>query len=296
MVTNFELTINKNNGLWTINFVVNDNEIFWGGNNEKEILALYHTLTKKVNKLFGTDFVYSESELKKYSNYEHTNYQFNIQKSNYSEVYTLFATKDEYPYGGGYRFHTLSTYEEPHIYVPKEDIIEITRLFGEWLSNNDIHKLTYDVLKKDWLFHIGLGVGGNYLDTFYKDLYEVDVDFSTESITSLRNKKGKEILDNACKNALTLRTCDNAYIKFEFENIRKNGLTFYIYNGVDSYILRFPRLDEMKKNEDFLKALKVYVYNEKVDEWVNSECDFPNFSIDNFLLCEKFAYVTYLNK
>jgi hypothetical protein len=65
---------------------------------------------------------------------------------------------------------------------------------------------------------------------------------------------------------------------------------------VDSYILRFPRLDEMKKNEDFLKALKVYVYNEKVDEWVNSECDLPTFSLDNFLLCEKFAYVTYLNK
>lgn len=296
MVTNFDLTINKSNGLWTIKFVVNNYEIFWGGNNEKEILALYHTLTKKVNKLFGTDFVYSEDDLKKYSNYEHTNYQFNIQKSNYKEVYTLFATKEEYPYDRGYHFHTLSTYEEPHIYVPKEDIIEITRLFGEWLSNNDIHKLTYDVLKKDWLFHIGLGVGGNYLDTFYKDLYEVDVDFSTESITSLRNKKGKEILDNASKNALTLRTCDNTYIKFEFENIRKNGLTFYIYNGVDSYILRFPRLDEMKKNENFLKTLKVYVYNEKVDEWVNSECDLPNFSIDNFLLCEKFAYVHYFNK
>jgi hypothetical protein len=295
MATNFNLTCEKK-GLWTIKFVLNENEIVWSGNNEKEILALYHTLAKKVNKWFGTHFVYSEDDLKKYSNYEHTNYQFNIQKSNYSEVYTLFATKDEYPYGGGYRFHTLSTYEEPHIYVPKEDIIEITRLFGEWLSNNDIHRMTYEVLKKDWLFHIGLGVRGNYLDTFYKDLYEVDVDFSTESITSLRNKKGKEILDNACKDALTLRTCDNTYIKFEFEHFRNNGLTFYIYNGVDSYILRFPRLDEMKKNEDFLKALKVYVYNEKVDEWVNSECDLPTFSLDNFLLCEKFAYVTYLNK
>lgn len=295
MATNFNLTCEKN-GLWTIKFVLNENEIVWGGNNEKEILALYHTLAKKVNKLFGTDFLYSEDDLKKYSNYEHTNYQFNIQKSSYREVYTLFATKDEYPYCGSYRFHTLGTYREVFMYVPKQDIIDITRLFGEWLSNNDIHKLTYDVLKKDWLFHIGLGMGTNYLDTFYKDLYEVDVDFSTESITSLRNKRGKEILDNASKNALTLRTCDNTYIKFEFENIRKNGLTFYIYNGVDSYILRFPRLDEMKKNEDFLKTLKVYVYNEKVDEWVNSECDFPNFSIDNFLLCEKFAIVHYFNK
>ena len=69
MVTNFDLTIKESNGLWTIKFVVNDYEIFWGGNNEKEILALYHTLTKKVNKLFGTDFVYSEDDLKKYSNY-----------------------------------------------------------------------------------------------------------------------------------------------------------------------------------------------------------------------------------
>lgn len=294
MVTNFDLTCEKK-GLWTIKFELNDKEIFWSGDNEKEILALYHTLTKKVNKLFGTDFVYSESQLKKYSNYEHTNYQFNIQKSNYREVYTLFATKDEYPYGSSYRFHTLGTYNDPYIYVPKEDIIEITRLFGEWLSNNDIHKLTYDILKKDWLFHIGIGIGVK-LDTFYKDLYEVDVDFSTESVTTLKNKKGKEILDDASKNALTLRTCDNAYIKFEFEHFRNNGLTFYIYNGVDSYILRFPRLDELKKNEDFLKRLKVYVYNEKVDEWVNSECDFPTFSLDNFLLCEGFADVHYLNK
>lgn len=294
MVTNFDLTCEKK-GLWTIKFGLNNNEIIWSGDNEKEILALYHTLTKKVNKLFGTDFVYSESQLKKYSNYEHTNYQFNIQKSNYREVYTLFATKDEYPYGSNYRFHSLGTYNEPYIYVPKEDIIEITRLFGEWLNNNDIHKITYNILKKDWLFHIGIGIGVK-LDTFYKDLYEVDVDFSTENVTTLKNKKGKEILDNASKNALTLRTCDNTYIKFEFEHFRNNGLTFYIYNGVDSYILRFPRLDEMKKNEDFLKALKVYVYNEKVDEWVNSDCDLPNFSMDNFLLCEKFAYVHYLNK
>lgn len=294
MVTNFDLTCEKK-GLWTIKFELNDNEIVWSGDNEKEILALYHTLTKKVNKLFGTDFVYSESQLKKYSNYEHTNYQFNIQKSDYREVYTLFATKDEYPYGSSYRFHTLGTYNDPYIYVPKEDIIEITRLFGEWLNNNDIHKITYNILKKDWLFHIGIGIGVK-LDTFYKDLYEVDVDFSTESVTTLKNKKGKEILDDASKNALTLRTCDNTYIKFEFEHFRNNGLTFYIYNGVDSYILRFPRLDEMKKNEDFLKALKVFVYNEKVDEWVNSDCDLPNFSMDNFLLCEKFAYVNYLNK
>ena len=94
MVTNFDLTCEKK-GLWTIKFELNNNEIIWSGDNEKEILALYHTLTKKVNKLFGTDFVYSESQLKKYSNYEHTNYQFNIQKSNYREVYTLFATKDD---------------------------------------------------------------------------------------------------------------------------------------------------------------------------------------------------------
>ena len=294
MVTNFDLTCEKK-GLWTIKFELNNNEIIWSGDNEKEILALYHTLTKKVNKLFGTDFVYSESQLKMYSNYEHTNYQFNIQKSDYREVYTLFATKDEYPYGSSYRFHTLGTYEEPHIYVPKEDIIEITRLFGEWLSNNDIHRMTYEVLKKDWLFHISMGMGAK-LDTFYKDLYDDDIDFSEDNVRYLRNKKGKEILDNASKKALTLRTCDDAYIKFEFEHFRNNGLTFYIYNGVDSYILRFPRLDEMKKNEDFLKALKVYVYNEKVDEWVNSECDFPTFSLDNFLLCEGFADVHYLNK
>lgn len=285
MVTNFDLTINKNNGLWTINFVVNGDEIFWSGDNEKEVLTLYHTLAKVVNKTFGTDFIYSEEVL--------CDYYFNIQKSNYREVYNLFVKdkKDKIDY----RVHTLGTYKEPHIYVPKEDIIEITRLFGEWLSNNDIHRMTYEVLKRDWLYHIGIGIGAK-LDTFYKDLYEVDVDFSTESITSLRNKKGKEMLDDACKNALTLRTCDNTYIKFEFEHFRKNGLTFYIHNGVDSYIIRFPRLDELKKNEDFLKTLKVYVYNEKVDEWVNSECDLPTFSLDNFLLCEGFADVHYLNK
>lgn len=285
MVTNFDLTINKNNGLWAINFVVNDNEIFWGEDNEKEILTLYHTLAKVVNKTFGTDFEYSEELL--------TDLYFNIQKSNYNEVYTLFVKdkKDVIDY----RVHALGTYNYPYIYVPKEDIIEITRLFGEWLSNNDIHRMTYEVLKRDWLYHIGLGIGCT-LDSFYEDLYDDDIDFSEESIRYLRNKKGKEILDDACKNALTLRTCDNAYIKFEFENIRKNGLTFYIHNGVDSYILRFPSLVELKKNEDFLKALKVYVYNEKVDEWVNSECDLPNFSLDNFLLCEKFADVHYLNK
>lgn len=285
MVTNFDLTINKSNGLWTINFVVNDNEVFWSGDNEKEVLTLYHTLAKVVNKTFGTDFVYSEEVL--------CDYYFNIQKSNYREVYNLFVKdkKDTIDY----RIHTLGTYNNPYIYVPKEDIIEITRLFGEWLSNNDIHKMTYEVLKKDWLFHISMGMGAK-LDTFYKDLYEDDIDFSEDNVRYLRKKKGKEILDNASEKALTLRTCDDAYIKFEFEHFRNNGLTFYIHNGMDSYILRFPRLDELKKNEDFLKALKVYVYNEKVDEWVNSECDFPTFSLDNFLLCEKFADVHYLNK
>lgn len=229
MVTNFDLTINKSNGLWTINFVVNGNEIYWSGEKEKGILGLYHSLVQKVNKEFRTDFEYSEELL--------TDYYFNIQKSNYNDVFTLFVKdkKDTIDY----RIHTLGTYNNPYIYVPKEDIIEITRLFGEWLSNNDIHRMTYEVLKRDWLYHIGLGIGCT-LDSFYEDLYEDDFDFSEESIRYLRNKKGKEILDDACKNALTLRTCDNAYIKFEFEHFRKNGLTFYIHNGVDSYILRFP--------------------------------------------------------
>ena len=286
MVTNFDLTINKSNGLWTIKFVVNGNEIFWSGDNEKEVLTLYHTLAKVVNKTFGTDFVYSEQVL--------CDYYFNIQKSNYREVYNLFVKdkKDTIDY----RVHTLGTYKDPYIYVPKEDIIEITRLFGEWLSNNDIHRLTYDVLKKDWLFHIGVGIGAK-LDTFYKDLYEVDIDFSEESIRQLRNEKGKEILDKASEKALLLRYWDNGcYIKFEFEHFRNNGLTFYIYNGVDSYILRFPRLDELKKNEDFLQTLKVYAEIGKVDEWVDSQCDLPNFSLCNFLLCEGFADVRYLNK
>ena len=286
MVTNFDLTIDKSNGLWTINFVVNGDEIFWSGDNEKEVLTLYHTLAKVVNKTFGTDFVYSEEVL--------GDYYFNIQKSNYNEVYNLFVRdrKDTIDY----RVHTLGTYKDPHIYVPKEDIIEITRLFGEWLSNNDIHKMTYDVLKKDWLFHIGIGIGAK-LDTFYKDLYEVDVDFSEESIRQLRNEKGKEILDKASEKALLLRYWDNGcYIKFEFEHFRNNGLTFYIYNGVDSYILRFTRLDELKKNEDFLRTLKEYTEIGKVDEWVDSQCDLPNFSLCNFLLCEGFADVKYLNK
>lgn len=285
MVTNFDLTINKSNGLWAINFVVNGNEIYWSGEKEKGILGLYNSLAQKVNKEFRTDFEYSEELL--------TDYYFNVQKSRYDDVYTIFVKdkKDTIDY----RIHTLGTYNNPYIYVPKEDIIEITRLFGEWLSNNDIHKMTYEVLKKDWLFHIGMGIGAK-LDTFYKDLYENDIDFSEDNIRYLRNKKGKEILDNASEKALTLRTCDDAYIKFEFEHFRNNGLTFYIYDGVDSYVIRFPRLDELKKNEDFLKVLKVYVYNEKVDEWINSECDLPTFSLDNFFLCKEFADVHYFNK
>lgn len=285
MVTDFNLAINKSNGLWNINFFVNGNEIYWSGEKEKEILGLYHSLAQKVNKEFRTDFEYNEELL--------TDLYFNIQKSRYNDVYTLFVKdkKDVIDY----RVHTLGNIKDPYIYAPKADIIEITRLFGEWLSNNDIHRMTYEVLKRDWLRHIGIGIGCT-LDSFYKDLYEDDIDFSEESIRQLRNKKGKEILDNASEKALTLRKCDESYIKFEFEHFRNSSLTFYIYNGVDSYILRFPRLDEMKKNEDFLKKLRVYVYNEKVDEWVNSECDLPNFSIDNFLLCEEFANVQYLNK
>ena len=83
MVTNFDLTINKSNGLWTIKFVVNDYEIVWSGEKEKEILGLYHSLAQKVNKEFRTDFDYSEELL--------TDYYFNIQKSKYNDVYTLFV-------------------------------------------------------------------------------------------------------------------------------------------------------------------------------------------------------------
>lgn len=252
--------IEQNREYWSINYDFGC-EHNMGGMSETELLAMYHTLAKKCNSLFGTDFKYSESEITRCGNYKHKNFRFVITKSQIRDVYCFYSQDNDYGVGFDYRRYWVR-------YVPKETLIDFVSKVEEWLSANDIHNLTYLSYKKDWLFHIGLGIGIT-LNKYYEDCYTIDVDFSEDSLRLLRQREGKKRLDLWSKNAITIIEKSNFYIKIDIENSRR--VTFYTYVKPHCYRCTFD-LDRVKENKDIINILKTRLKEDVVDKWVKNGC------------------------
>lgn len=145
-------------------------EYVLGGMTETEIVAMYHTLARVCNKEFGTTFEYSESEIERCGNYKHRNFRFGIRKSNYRDVWRIESIEDDL----GLNYHRYWVE-----YVGRETIIRFVQFLYDWLSENDIHYLTYLTYKEYWLSHKGFGKAYVYgmLDKYYYDCYSKDEDF-----------------------------------------------------------------------------------------------------------------------
>lgn len=261
---------------WTINFDFGC-DCNMSGMAETEVIAMYHTLAKICNKTFRTNFKYSEEEISRCGNYEHKGFRFVIQKSNYEDIYSIFSQDNDSILD--YRAYWTR-------YIPKETIISFVELLADWLSINDIHYLTYLTYKPQWLFHIGIGIGTK-LDTFYKDCYENDIDFSKESITLLKQIKGKELLEKWSENAITIQETPNSYIKASIDNNRI--IKFYYYNKPHSYCISY-NLDMIAENTLLLNELKKKVNTDVIDKWVADGCSpFLPFNIMDLFSTWKYA-------
>lgn len=269
--------IEQNRENWNINYDFGC-EYNMGGMSETELLAMYHTLAKKCNSLFGTDFKYSESEITRCGNYKHKNFRFVIIKSQIRETYSFYSQDNDYGVGFDYRRYWVH-------YVPKETLIDFVSKVEEWLSANDIHNLTYLSYKKDWLFHIGIGIGIT-LDKYYEDCYTIDVDFSEDSLRLLRQRECKKILDLWSKNATTISEREDFYLKIANEQNRQ--VIFYIYNKPHCYRCVFD-LDKVKDNKEIINTLKAHTNSDVVDSWVENGCSLFSNIVNNLYLAYDFA-------
>ena len=162
-----------------------------------------------------------------------------------------------------------------------DEIITIVTALGEFIMNNDVHKMTYEHLKKSWLRDLELGINYIVYDE-YRHLYDADADFSAEKLEEWRVKHIIDRFNRESSMALTLWDNPTDVLKV---TITKAFIIFYKREGNECASYKYPPLHQLKKDADFIKEVTDCLvesgqYNEKdMNNWVSSSNDFPPFPL-----------------
>lgn len=257
---------------WRIDFLRNGEEVSFQNIREIELISMYHCLAKELNKNHNCNFNYLESEITRCYNHptcgKHStlNRRWRLSGCWGSDKKILHET-DGCPRSYGY-------YEI-------DEIITIVTALGEFIMNNDVHKMTYEHLKKSWLRDLELGINYIVYDE-YRHLYDADADFSAEKLEEWRVKHIIDRFNRESSMALTLWDNPTDVLKV---TITKAFIIFYKREGNECASYKYPPLHQLKKDADFIKAVTDCLvescqYNEKdMNNWVSSNNDFPPFPL-----------------
>lgn len=257
---------------WRIDFLRDGEEVSFQNIREIELISMYHCLAKELNKNYNCNFNYLESEITRCYNHptcgKHStlNRRWRLSGCWGSDKEILHET-DGCPRSYGY-------YEI-------DEIITIVTALGEFIMNNDVHKMTYEHLKKSWLRDLELGINYIVYDE-YRHLYDADADFSAEKLEEWRVKHIIDRFNRESSMALTLWDNPTDVLKV---TITKAFIIFYKREGNECASYKYPPLHQLKKDADFIKAVtdclvESYQYNEgDMNNWVSSNNDFPPFPL-----------------
>lgn len=256
---------------------------------EPQIISMANCLAKECNKLFGTDFPFSEDTIAKsakdyteYSDSTKTNYRWGLKKAYYGDD-NIFEVRSFYNWFGD---------ESGTIYDIRWDKLRIISFVTEllaFLAMNDIHRIAYEGEKANYLFHQSIGIGSR-IHKYYQDLAKDDADLSMESLYALKKAKSKELLDSWSEDAMTLWSEGDEYIKVKFDTISKQGLEFFESKDGNYNHYSFPNLKTLKRNSELVALLILNgVDKDSVMAWSQGACDFPSFSLIEIMRMDKFA-------
>ena len=257
---------------WRIDFLRNGEEVSFQNIREIELISMYHCLAKELNKNHNCNFNYLESEITRCYNHPVCGKHSSLNRG--WRLSGCWGSDREI-------IHDNSSCPISYGCYEIDEIITIVTALGEFIMNNDVHKMTYEHLKKSWLRDLELGINYIVYDE-YRHLYDADADFSAEKLEEWRVKHIIDRFNRESAMALTLWDNPTDVLKV---TITKAFIIFYKREGNECASYKYPPLHQLKKDADFIKAVTDCLvescqYNEKdMNNWVASDNDFPPFPL-----------------
>ena len=257
---------------WRIDFLRDGEEVSFQNIREIELISMYHCLAKELNKNHNCNFNYLESEITRCYNHPVCGKHSSLNRG--WRLSGCWGSDREI-------IHDNSSCPISYGCYEIDEIITIVTALGEFIMNNDVHKMTYEHLKKSWLRDLELGINYIVYDE-YRHLYDADADFSAEKLEEWRIKHIIDRFNRESAMALTLWDNPTDVLKV---TITKAFIIFYKREGNECASYKYPPLHQLKKDADFIKAVTDCLvescqYNEKdMNNWVSSDNDFPPFPL-----------------
>ena len=257
---------------WRIDFLRDGEEVSFQNIREIELISMYHCLAKELNKNHNCNFNYLESEITRCYNHPVCGKHSSLNRG--WRLSGCWGSDREI-------IHDNSSCPISYGCYEIDEIITIVTALGEFIMNNDVHKMTYEHLKKSWLRDLELGINYIVYDE-YRHLYDADADFSAEKLEEWRVKHIIDRFNRESSMALTLWDNPTDVLKV---TITKAFIIFYKREGNECASYKYPPLHQLKKDADFIKAVTDCLvesgqYNEKdMNNWVSSNNDFPPFPL-----------------
>lgn len=279
MITDVRVSVmyQGNDNQWRIDFVQDGEERSFEHIREISLVSMYHSLAKELNEKHGCSFEYSESEI---TRCKYAIAEGSMEKGSRNLGWWLRSMWGEwsiihdwcYPDSG-----KMSTnYGEFEI----EEIKVLVGSIGEWLRENDIHQLSYENCKENWLRDLKYGV---HIRVYvpYQHLFDADPDFSPERLKEYRREHCQRVWDAQSENAVTLWNHPDNEVKVE---ITSKYVKFFRRDDVFS-CYTYPALSELKNDIVFRREIIATLEESNQfdsDEWatwVDGTCDMPPFPI-----------------
>ena len=257
---------------WRIDFLRDGEEVSFQNIREIELISMYHCLAKELNKNYNCNFNYLESEITRCYNHPVCGKHSSLNRG--WRLSGCWGSDREI-------IHDNSSCPISYGCYEIDEIITIVTALGEFIMNNDVHKMTYEHLKKTWLRDLEIGLNYIVFDE-YRHLYDADADFSAEKLEEWRIKHVIDRFNRESAMALTLWDNPTDVLKV---TITKAFIIFYKREGNECASYKYPPLHQLKKDADFIKAVTDCLvescqYNEKdMNNWVSSDNDFPPFPL-----------------
>lgn len=273
-----------NDNQWRIDFVQDGEERSIENIREIALVSMYHSLAKELNKNHGCSFEYSESEITRCwdSPESSDNAPRNIKWS----LERLFGSKWDMMH------HRTQLYPTAYGRYDIDEVIAIIKGVGEFVLNNDVHRLSYENCKEHWIQNRDLGIKFKPYEQ-YQHLFDADPDFSPESFGKARKIHLKRVWDAQSENAVTLWNHPDNEVKVE---ITSKYVKFFRRDDVFS-CYTYPALKDMKLDGKLLMELidlwreayseeDVIRFTREYEEWTRSQRELPPFPIEQIFNSE----------